>query len=327
MKIEKIAIVGGTGFVGRHLARGLAAHGCQLRILSRYPHRHRDLVTREIDVRAADVNDDGQLRTHFTGMDAVVYLPGILNESGSDGRNSFRHVHVELPRQVAAACQAVGVPRLLHMSALHAGDPEAQSYYLRTKGVGEDAIHSAASDTLAVTSFRPSVIFGPGNNFLNQFAGLLRIAPIFPLPCSDAKLSPIYIGDVTQVFIQALDDPDSFGQRYNLCGPRVYTLRAIIEYIVRLLELKRIILPLEPKYAQLHAKIMEKIPGKPFSMDNYLSLQTASICPAEYVFPFGITPTPMEAIAPYYIGNQGQRRRYTQFRVQAGSATPKTEIG
>lgn len=320
MKIENICILGGTGFVGHHLARSLSKLGCQLRVLTRYPHRHRDLVSREIAVCAVDLEDEAQLRTQFTGMDAVIYLPGLHNESGNDG-SGFRHVHVELPRKVVEICQAVGVPRLLHMSALRAGDPNAQSYYLRTKGAGEDAVHSTAGRSLAVTSFRPSVIFGPGDNFLQYFAGLLRIAPVFPLPCSDSQLSPVYVGDVVQAFIQSLADPNSFGQRYDLCGPRVYTLRAIVEYLAQILEVKRIIIPLQPKHAQLQAKIMEKIPGKPFSMDNYLSLQIASICPEGHTLPFGIIPTPLEEIVPYYIGNRSQRRHYMNFRVQAGEAS------
>lgn len=317
MKVEKVCILGGSGFVGQNLAFSLTQHGYQTRILSRYPHRHRDVASREIEVIKADIHDEGQLREQFMGMDAVVNLIGILNERCSDG-SGFRSAHVELPRSVVTACKAVGVGRLLHMSALKAGDPNAQSHYLRTKGEGEDLVHTMAGSELAVTSFRPSVIFGRGDSFLNRFASLLRISPVMPLACSEARFAPVYVGDVVTAFVKALKDPNSIGIRYDLCGPKVYTLRQIVDYLAELLQLRRIVIPLSPKLSQRQAKIMELIPWKPFSMDNYLSLQTASVCDADHTLPFAMTPTPMEVVAPYYIGNRSQRTRYNQLRILAG---------
>lgn len=313
MKSAKIVILGGTGFVGRHLASSLIQNGCKLKLLSRYPHRHREIVSREIEIIAADIYDQEQLCKHFQGTDAVINLVGMLNDSAKDG-SGFRRTHVELPNKIVDACKQAGVKRLLHMSALKAGDPQALSYYLRTKGEGENLVHTAAGNELIVTSFRPSVIFGHGDNFLNRFAALLTILPIMPLACSETRFAPVYIGDVVKVFIKTLETNLADGKRYNLCGPKIYTLHEIVNYVATLLEIKRVIIPLNEKYSQTQAKIMGLLPWKPFSMDNYLSLQIDSICQNEHLLPFAITPTPLEVIAPYYLGKSSQRARYSQLR-------------
>ncbi|CAK0748688.1 Epimerase [Gammaproteobacteria bacterium] len=317
MKVKKVCILGGTGFVGRRLALSLSLDGYRVRVLSRHPQRHRDLESRDVEVLEANVHDEAQLRDQFVGVDAVINLVGILNERGVDGRG-FRRVHVDLPRTVVAACKAAGVGRLLHMSALKAGDPAAMSHYLRTKGEGEDLVHAAAGDDLAVTSFRPSVIFGQNDGFLNRFASLLRIAPIMPLACSESRFAPIYVGDVVAAFCAALKDPTSHGGRYDLCGPKIYTLRQIVDYAAKLLRLPRLVIPLSATLSRLQAQVLEQLPGKLLSMDNYLSLQLDSTCTLDHKLPFAISPTPLEAIAPYYIGNRSQRSRYDQLRSQAG---------
>ena len=314
---KKICILGGSGFVGRHLSRALVRDGHQVRVLSRHPQRHRDLASREIEVIETDVYNAEQLRERFAGMHTVINLVGILNEHGTDG-SGFRRTHVELPQAVVAACKGAGVRQLLHMSALKAGDPVALSHYLRSKGEGENAVHTAAGADLAVTSFRPSVIFGQGDDFLNRFASLLRVLPVMPLACSGARFSPVYVGDVVAAFSAALNDPASNGKRYDLCGPKTYTLRQIVDYLSSLLSVQRIVLPLTPVLSQLQARILEWVPGKPFSMDNYLSLQTDATCVSDHRLPFAITPVTMEMVAPYAVGNSAQRIRYNQFRSQAG---------
>jgi len=317
MKVKKVCILGGTGFVGQRLVLSLSQHGYQIRVLSRHPERHRNLESREVELLEADVHNEAQLRDQLAGTDAVINLVGILNERGSDG-TGFRRAHVDLPRTVVAACKAAGVGRLLHMSALKAGHPLAVSHYLQTKGEGENLVHAAAGADLAVTSFRPSVIFGQNDNFLNRFAFLLRISPVIPLACSESRLAPIYVGDVVAAFAAALNDPTSHGNRYDLCGPKVYNIRQLVDYTGKLLQLQRLIIPLNPALSQMQAQILGRLPGKPLSMDNYLSLQLDSVCAPDYTLPFAISPTRMEEIAPYYIGDRGQRTRYCQLRIQAG---------
>jgi uncharacterized protein YbjT (DUF2867 family) len=299
----RIAVLGGTGFVGRNLSERLVVAGHEVRILARHPERHRDLlVLPTAQVIEADVHDPAVLRREFQGVDAVVNLVGILNESGRNGKG-FERVHVELPAKVVQACRQSGVGRLLHMSALHAA-PDAPSYYLRSKGRGEQVVHEAENHALHVTSFRPSVIFGPRDRFINRFAELLRQIPcVFPLACASARLQPVYVEDVTRAFALALDRDATFGQRYNLCGPQVYSLQEILTYLTRILGLKHRILPLNQTFSRLQASILQFVPGKPFTPDNFRSLQVANVCDAPFPAVFGITPSRLDEIVPTYLSS------------------------
>lgn len=314
MHISTICIPGGTGFVGRHLAARLTSAGYRLRIPTRHPDRHRDLrVLPGVELVEADIHQPRVLESLFSDCQAVINLVGILNERGHDG-SGFRRVHVELPRKIVDACHARGVRRLLHMSALGAQDTPETSFYLRTKAEGENLVHLMAGDGLAVTSFRPSVIFGPGDSFLNRFARLLRRVPgVFPLACPGARFQPVYVGDVARAFHDALHEESRFGQRIDLCGPRIYTLRELIAYTARLIGVRRLILPLPDWAARLQAGVLEHVPGKPFSVDNYRSLQTDSVCP-EGTPP---CPTALEAIAPLYLGGEDLEDWLQQLREKA----------
>jgi uncharacterized protein YbjT (DUF2867 family) len=297
----RIAVLGGTGFVGRSLCERLVMDGHEVRILTRQRERHRDLlVLPTAQVIEADVYSPAVLKREFQGLDAVVNLVGILNESGRDGKG-FERAHAELPAKVVQACRQSGVARLLHMSALHAS-PDGPSHYLRSKGRGEQIVHAAESDALHVTSFRPSVIFGSRDSFTNRFAGLLRQVPfVFPLACPGARMQPVHVEDVVQAFVLALDRHATFGKRYNLCGPKVYSLREIVAYLARQLGLERRILPLNNMLSRLQAAVLQFAPGKPFTPDNYRSLQVASVCEAAFPAIFGITPGRFDEIVPTYL--------------------------
>jgi NADH dehydrogenase len=247
-----------------------------------------------------DVHDSAFLRQQFEGKDTVINLIGILNEKGRSGKG-FARAHAELPEKAVQACREAGVPRLLHMSALHAART-APSHYLRTKALGEEAVHRSGGPDFHVTSFRPSVIFGPGDGFLNRFAGLLRLTPgVFPLACPGARFQPVYVEDVAHAFADALDNHKTFGQRYDLCGPRVYTLRELVEYVAKLLDKRVCIVGLPDGLSYLQAAMLEFAPGKPFSLDNYRSLQVDSVCDKGFPGVFGITPASLEEIAPAYL--------------------------
>lgn len=301
MAMHKICMLGGTGFVGRRLAARLSEAGHEIVILTRRRERHRDLlVLPGLRLIEGDVHEPEFLRSEFAGRDTVVNLVGILNEPGRDGRG-FAQAHAELPGKVVQACRETGVPRLLHMSALQAA-PGAPSHYLRTKAAGEEAAHRAGGADFHVTSFRPSVIFGPGDGFLNRFATLLRLAPgVFPLACPDARFQPVYVEDVVRAFVEALDNHKTFGQRYDLCGPRVYTLREIVNYVAEHLGKRVCIIGLNDTLSYLQAAVMEFVPGKPFSLDNYRSLQVDSVCEKGFPEVFGIKPESLEEIAPTYL--------------------------
>src|SRR5690606_12034590 len=170
---------------------------------------------------------------------------------------SFRRVHVELPRKVAQAARASGVGRLLHMGALGADAANAPSAYLRTRGEGEAALRVHAADKVAYTVFHPSVIFGVGDSFLSRFRDLLRVAPVFPLACPDTRFQPVYVGDVVSAFVRALDDPATHGRRYSLCGPKVYTLRELVEYVSAESGLRRRVIGLPSALGWLQAAVLE----------------------------------------------------------------------
>jgi len=294
-------MLGGTGFVGRRLAARFSEAGHDIVILTRRRERHRDLlVLPGLRLVEGDVHDPAFLQREFQGRDTVVNLVGILNEAGRDGRG-FARAHAELPEKIVQACRQTGVQRLLHMSALRAA-PGAPSHYLRTKAAGEEAAHHADGADFHVTSFRPSVIFGPGDGFLNRFATLLRLAPgVFPLACPEARFQPVYVEDVVRAFVEALDNHKTFGQRYDLCGPRVYTLREIVNYVAVHLGKRVCIIGLNDTLSYLQAAVMEFVPGKPFSLDNYRSLQVDSVCDKGFPEVFGIAPESLEDIAPTYL--------------------------
>lgn len=301
MVSRKICLLGGTGFVGRRLAACLSRAGHDVVIPTRHAVRHRDLlVLPTVRLMEGDVHDAGFLRQQFEGRDSVINLVGILNERGRSGKG-FVRAHTELPEKIVQACREAGVPRLLHMSALHAART-APSHYLRTKALGEEVVHRAAGPDFHVTSFRPSVIFGPGDGFLNRFAGLLRLAPgMFPLACPDARFQPVYVEDVVRVFADSPDNHKTYGQRYDLCGPKIYTLREIVEYVTKLIGKKVYVVGLPDGLSYLQAATLEFFPGKPFSLDNYRSLQVDSVCDKGFPGVFGITPTGLEEVAPGYL--------------------------
>lgn len=299
MARHTICILGGTGFVGHSLIARLAAARHELRVLTRRRERHRDLlVLPGVQIIEADVHDPAVLAREFRGCDAVINLVGILNERGRRGAG-FERAHVTLPGNVIEACRTTGVGRLLHMSALGAA-PDGPSHYQRTKARGE-ALVRAARD-LAVTSFRPSVIFGPHDNFTNRFARLLRRVPVvFPLACPNARLQPVFVEDVVSAYVAALDDSRTHGQGYELCGPRVYTLHEIVSYVAELIGVHRRIWGLGPRLSWLQAAAMELAPGKPFSLDNYRSLSRDNVCQAGFPALFDVQPARLESVAPTYL--------------------------
>lgn len=299
MSPRKICILGGTGFVGRSILYRLTDAGHEVHVLTRQRERHHDLlVLPTLQLIEADVHNPAVLARELRHMDAVINLVGILNERGHRGQG-FERAHVELPRKIADACVQVGVKRLLHMSALNAA-PDAPSFYLRSKARGEDLVHHAPG--LEVTSFRPSVIFGPRDSFTNRFARLLRLSPVvFPLACPHARFQPVYVEDVARAFVWALEHRGSIGQRYDLCGPEVYTLFEVVDDIARLIGVRRRILRLNKTLSWWQAAALEYFPGKPFSLDNYRSLQRDAVCPQAFPPAFGFLPTRMQSVVPTYL--------------------------
>ncbi len=316
-RIESICVLGGTGFVGHAVVQQLVTTGRKVIVLSRRPERARDLLPNPgVRLIKADIHQQKVLERYFQGMDAVINLVGILNEFR---HQSFRDAHVKLPGSVMRACWKADVPRLLHMSALGADAGTGKSEYLRTKGEAEQLLYIDSGDDLHVTRFRPSVIFGQNDQFFNRFARLLRYTPwLFPLACGNASLAPVYVEDVARAFVTSLEDSGTYNQRYDLCGPSEYSLRELVEYTAQLLGLRRRVIPLPERVAMLQAFFLEMVPGKPFSLDNFYSLKTASRCENDGLQCLGIQATPLEAVVPQYMLGKTHCSRYDRFRRYAG---------
>jgi uncharacterized protein YbjT (DUF2867 family) len=294
MAIRTVCVLGGTGFVGRHIVRLLCTQGFAVRVPTRSMDKARQaLGAAPVEAVHADVHDHVQLMKLFKGVDAAINLVGILHEQGGE---TFQRAHVELAGKVIETAKVAGVRRLLHMSALNAAT-DGPSAYLRTKGAAERRVQTCS---LRTTIFRPSVIFGAGDSFLNLFAKLAQWVPVMPLACADAKFQPVWVEDVADAFVHSLNDEASIGQRYDLCGPQVYRLRELVAFAAACRNRHPLIVPLPDAVAYLQASVMEWLPVKLITRDNFYSMQLDSVCRCE--FPLGITPARLEDIAPQYLG-------------------------
>jgi uncharacterized protein YbjT (DUF2867 family) len=237
--MKRIAILGGSGFIGSAVARQLVEQGHNVMVPTRILERARHLnVLPTADVRIANIRDKAQLHGLLADCDAVVNLVGILH---ADGRDGFDGAHVDLPREVAKACVALHIPRLIHMSALNA-DGNGPSEYLRSRGRGEAAVREALKDSAVdLTILRPSVVFGRNDNFINMLAGLVRKFAVIPLGSAGARFQPIHVEDVARAIVRCLDDPTLSGQTLPLAGPKVYTLRELLDFVIATLDLHRLV--------------------------------------------------------------------------------------
>jgi NADH dehydrogenase len=259
------------------------------------------------------VHSPADLDRVVAGADAVINLVGILHPSR---RAAFERVHAQLPEKVAQACRRAGIERLLHMSALGAA-AEAPSAYQRSKAEGEARLVSAAGDAIAVTVFRPSVIFGAGDSLLSLFARMQRVMPIVLLGSPHAKFQPVWVEDVARAFAAALENRNTFGESYELCGPSVYSLRELVAIAGRVSGYPRPIIGLGKTLSYLQALALEFSPVKLLTRDNLRSMSVDNVCACGWPEIFGPAPSPLEAIAPSYLSPVVARRLDT-FRTRAG---------
>jgi NADH dehydrogenase len=317
MRAQSITVLGGTGFLGTRLVARLIKDGHQVTVLSRDREQHKHLlVLPGLTLKNCDVYDEAQLSEHFRGKDVVINLIGILNERGFGGAG-FRRAHTELTRCVLLAARSAGVTRLLQVSALKAA-VGAPSYYLRSKGEAEQLIREA-SFPLDWTILEPSVMFGPGDSFLNRFAGLLAAIPlVFPLAKPNARFQPVLVDDVIEALLRCLRGGASNRQTYELGGPQVYTLREIVSLVAKLTGQRRWIVGLPDALARIQALAMDFVPGRPFSSDNYRSLTVDSVCTEDGFARLGLKPQSMVASARQYLGALEDNARLSHNRASAG---------
>lgn len=319
MEQKKVLLLGGSGFVGTYIANRLSEQGVRVTIPTRRRERTKKLIMMPwVEMPEANIGDPAELEALVRGQDAVINLIGILHSRDVKLPYSrdFEQAHVELPKKIVAACKAAGVRRLVHMSALGAG-ADAPSEYLRSKGDGE-AIVLAAQGELDVTVFRPSVIFGAEDSFFNMFASLLKVLPFFPLGMAQTRFQPVWVADVADAFVGCLSNQETFGRAYDLVGPKVYTLKELVQYVAKLSKSRARIFSISEGWAYLQAGLLWLSPKPVMSPDNLRSMQVDSVSnDASKVYP-GWSPTAVESIAPTYIAGNNPRSRLNRYRWFAG---------
>ena len=299
--VNNILILGGSGFVGRSVCDKLVERsggaGGQIVVPSRRPARAKHLqMLPTLRLVEADVHSAADLRRLVQGADAVINLVAVLHGSEAE----FQRVHVELPRQLASACQAAGVRRVVHVSALGVRDA-APSRYLRSKAAGEAALKDAKLD---LTILRPSVIFGEHDSFTNLFATLQALAPFVPLAGAQARFQPVWVQDVATAIVRCLEQPSSIGQIFECAGPEVFTLQQIVEQAGRWAGHQRRVFGLPDAAARAQAFLMELMPGTPLmSRDNIDSMRVPNVAGGQLpgLAALGVSASPMASVVPAYL--------------------------
>jgi NADH dehydrogenase len=312
MTAGSIVVLGGGGFVGSQVVAKLVSDGWRVTVPTRRREECKHLILLPtVEVVEQDIHDPKVLDRLFPGREAVINLVGILHESA---RDTFERVHVELTRKVIAACQGAGVSRLLHMSALGAS-ADAPSSYQKSKAAAEAMV---AASGLQWTIFRPSVIFGRDDHFLNMFARLSRMLPVVELASPKARFQPVNVGDVAHCFVRAIHDDLTFGSRYDLCGPKAYTLRELVAYVGETAGAVRPVVSLGPGLSTLMATLLEHLPGRLLTRDNLASMRRDNVCDCPFPAVFGIAPSSVESIAPSYLSPAARRSPFDRYRADSG---------
>jgi uncharacterized protein YbjT (DUF2867 family) len=321
MRTLTIAVLGGTGFLGTRLVARLIKEGHRVTVLSRDREQHKHLlVLPGLTLLNCDVYQEAQLSEQLRGKDVVINIIGILNEGGFGG-GGFRRAHTELTQGLLLAMRSAGVSRLMQVSALKAA-VDAPSYYLKSKGEAERLIRDA-NFPLEWTIFQPSVMFGPGDSFLNRFAGLLAAIPLaFPLAKPNTRFQPVFVDDVIEALLRCMHSASCSRQTFQLGGPQIYSLREIVALVAKLTGAKRWIVGLPDAVAYLQGLAMNFVPGRPFSSDNYRSLKVDSVCSEDGFAKLGLKPQSLLASARQFLGSLEDNARLSLNRASAsrGSA-------
>ena len=292
----KICILGGTGFVGRSLISALSKENYTITVITRDFDKNKDLaIYPNLKLIQEDVYNEKRMLEVSKSHDVLINLIGILNEKGFRGKG-FYLAHSKIARIILNVCKQNRIKRILHMSALNA-DPGGSSHYLRTKGEAESFLHTYGERFADVTSFRPSVIFGTEDSFINRFSNLLKIIPfVFPLACAQTRFAPVYVGDLVNFMKDSIDDVSSFNKKIDICGPKIYTLEEIVKIVIEVKGYSTKVIPLNNALSKFQAVIMEFLPGKPFSIDNFNSCLVDSISESGLKF-----KTELESVIKQYL--------------------------
>ena len=314
MSLNRVLVAGGTGFIGSHVVARLSAQGVRVVV----PTRHRERARHLLPLPTVDVIETRPGSPSFwqalEGCDAVINLVGVLHSRWGDPYGpEFREAHVDLPARLATAAARSGVGRLIHVSALGAGASRETlpSMYLRSKADGEAAVRAGG---VPFTILQPSVVFGPEDAFLNVFARLQRLLPVVPLAQANARLQPVFVGDVATAVVNCLRGTATLGHSFELAGPEVFTLRELVQLAGRWSGHPRPVIALPFTLGQIQAGLMGALPRPLMSTDNFDSLRVDNIATGPISPALGITPTPLAAVAPAWLSRQGSRLAAQQAR-------------
>jgi NADH dehydrogenase len=300
--IRRATVFGGTGFIGRYVVKRLAQRGATLSVVGRHARRGNYLQPMgdvgQIVLLDGDIGDEAFVAASMEGADLVVNLVGILAQGGKQRFDAVQHQGAgRLARQAAAA----GIGRFVQFSAIGA-DAASKSLYAKSKADGEAAVRAAFPGAVIL---RPSIVFGPEDQFFNRFAQMTRLSPFLPLiGGGKTRFQPVYVGDVADAALAALDRPEAAGQTYELGGPRVYSFAELMQLMLR--EIDRPTFPLVAipfGLASLQAAILEHLPGKLLTRDQVLMLKRDNIVSpgAKTIEDLGLTPTAPEVILQSYL--------------------------
>jgi uncharacterized protein YbjT (DUF2867 family) len=317
MRTHQIAVLGGAGFIGRYVVKRLAERGDVVAVGGRHAADAGFLKLKgevgQVGLLNIGIDDEAMLPAFLAGKDALINCVGILHERGAQ---SFDRIHHGAPARLARLAREAGVARLVHLSAIGA-DPRSTSAYARSKAAGEQAVRDAFP---TATILRPSVVFGPEDNFFNHFAAMTRISPFVPLiGGGETRFQPVYVGDVADAVIRALDDPAAAGRTYELGGPKVYTFRQLLELMLAEIKRKRRFIDLPFGIATLQARLMSLLPSPPLTVDQVEMLKRDNVVSsgALTLATLGVEPTAVEAILPLYLDRFRRGGWYDRERVTA----------
>ena len=308
---QAVLLLGGSGFIGRHLANQLSRQGYGVTIPSRQREHAREklIILPNVQLIQADIHDQQVLESLLQAHLIIINLVGILHGDS----NAFQRAHVQLTEKIVHTCEAIGKRRYLHMSALGA-DPLGPSNYLRSKGQAEYLVKQSSLDW---TIMRPSAVFGNDDQFLNVLAKLLHYSPLLPLVAATSKLQPIWVEDVARAFIISLSSPQYSHQSLNLVGPNVYTLLELALFVRRLTGKRRMIIALPDKLARIFAIILQQLPQPWLSLDNLDSMRIDNIDLTGFPALLGFQPSALETVLPNYLGKTNLAASYPRFRSKA----------
>ncbi len=306
MATRSVATVfGGSGFIGRYVVKRLAAQGHIVRIAGRDTEGARQsMVTGRVGQVVplyVSLTNPASVARAVEGADLVVNLVGILTERRP---GDFMRIQGDGAGHVARAAAAAGVRRLVHVSAIGA-DSASPSQYAQAKAAGEAQVGAAMP---SATILRPSLVFGAEDQFFNRFGAMAMTLPVMPVICGNTRFQPVYVGDVADAVLAGLQREDTPGRIYELGGPRVWTFREILSWILQETRRRRPLLEIPDGLARLQARIGELVPGKPFTRDQLLLLQRDNVVASDMagLLDLGITPTPVELVVPAYLDRYRQ---------------------